>query len=188
MLITDIQMPEFSGLELLDSVKERTFLALDVYRSLKLKAGEDPFIAQHTFHLHNLLIQRIVVEQQGMIHSTAGDGMMICFESADSALATATLILQKVKYFNQFENQLSNDFILRIGMHTGPVIIEDSSHINTMFSKTLDLAGHIQKHATPGRIEISADALAGLSEQKYFRRLDREVDGLKLYSPIDRAL
>ena len=171
--------------QMMRNMKVLSFLALDVSRSFGLKAHEDPFIAQYTFYSYHLFIERIVIEHGGVIHSTAGDGMMAGFEKADDAVTAAETILVQLHSFNQRENQLSEDFKVRLGIHTGSVIVEDSLRINTLFAKTLDVAGHIQKDACAGQIEISEDTLKSLTVRTRFLPAGRQIDGLEIhYLPV----
>lgn len=168
--------------EMKQSMKTRTFLCLDVCHSLELKNSEDPFLAQYSFSAYHRFIERKVELNAGRIHSTAGDGVMACFETVEGCLNAARSLLHDLEAFNSTQNRLSLPFVLRVGVHTGSVIVDDEGEVNLMFAKTLDIAGHIQKHADPGQIELSEVSVQSLSNRSDLTKLNRVVDGLQIYS------
>lgn len=168
--------------EMKHNMKTRTFLCLDVCHSLELKESEDPFLAQYSFSAYHRFIERKVEMNAGRIHSTAGDGVMACFDSVEGCLNAARSLLHDLERFNATQNRLSLPFVLRVGIHTGSVVIDDAGEVNSMFAKTLDIAGHIQKHADPSQIELSEVSAKSLSDRSGLIQLGRVVDGLQIYS------
>jgi class 3 adenylate cyclase len=107
---------------------------------------------------------------------------MACFVAASDAVAAAHSIFENLDDFNQNENRLQKTFRLRMGIHTGSVIVEKSGRINEMFSEALDVAGHIQKSAEPNRIEISTDTLHSLDDRNQWETTERILDGSAVYT------
>jgi CheY-like chemotaxis protein len=167
--------------EMLKNRKRRTFLAVDVAGSGKIKQGEDPFIVQFVFKAYQDFLKSIVEKHHGTIHSTSGDGAMACFETAEDAVAAARQILTDLVTFNSESNQLEGNFRVRVGIHTGYVVINESGDINDMFAEALDIAGHIQKNAHENSLAISEDTLHQLNDPSGFRSSDKEVDGNLLF-------
>jgi len=167
--------------EMMRNMKARTFLSLDLVKSRGLKKNEDPFLVQFSFSAYHNFIAGIVEHYDGKIHSTAGDGVMACFTLPQSAIAAATEILAELETFNKSRNQLDRDFNLRLGIHTGSVIIEKNGRINEMFSETLDIAGHIQKGAKPNSIVLSEMTRESLEETENLIPVGQAIDGLQLY-------
>ena len=167
--------------EMMQNMKIRTFLAVDVVGSGKVKQGEDPFIVQFVFKAYQDFVESIVVKHNGTIHSTSGDGAMACFEHASDAVAAGDQILSDLSAFNSEKNQLNDDFQLRLGVHTGQVVIDKNGHINEMFAESLDIAGHIQKAAKENSLTISENTLKQLSSTSGFVPCEKEVDGISLF-------
>ena len=173
--------------EVMRCMEVRTFLAVDVQKSFDLKTGEDPFLSQYTFYLYQRFIERCVSKFGGRIHSTAGDGTMICFGQAWDAIQAACSIVQRISEFNRMENWLAQDFRLRLGIHTGPVVLSENASVSGLFSRTLDIAGHIQKDAVPDRVEVSEETLSAIAEKHLFLPSKRVVDGIRIYYLAQQA-
>lgn len=169
--------------EMQENIKSRTFLSIDVVGSTALKQDQDLFLAHYSFKSYVDFISRIVESWRGIVHSTAGDGVMNCFECADDAAAAAIQILEELDFFNRTTNRLPGEFKLRLGLHSGSVIIGKQQVINEMFSQTLDITAKLQAQASPNSILISEAAYESLSKMKD-RFVPAAVDsaGEKLYS------
>lgn len=167
--------------DMMRHMKVRTFLCVDVKDSLVMKRGEDPFIAQHAFQEYHRLVKSCVQNQNGAIHSTAGDGVMACFVYTHEALSAARELLQRLPQFNARRHSLRADFKVRLGIHTGSAIVEDDGAINSMFSQTLDATGHLQQQAAVNCIELSEEAVLNLSDQEGISEIDKTVAGLRVY-------
>ena len=168
--------------EMMKNMKNRSFLAVDVAGSGQIKQGEDPFIVQFVFKAYQDYIESIVNTHNGTVHSTSGDGAMACFEQPADAVAAARQILSELDKFNFEQNQLERDFRLRIGIHTGQVVINTDGKINEMFAESLDIAGHIQKNANVNSLSISEETLRKLDNPSGFNSSDKEVDGARLFN------
>jgi CheY-like chemotaxis protein len=167
--------------EMMKSMKTRTFLAVDVAESGKIKQGEDPFISQFVFQAYQNYIESIVRENHGAVQGTSGDGAMACFVNAADAVAAARQILSELETFNSKQNQLGRKFRLRIGVHTGQVMVNKDGKINEMFAESLDIAGHIQKNSSENTLSISEATLQQLDNPSGFNSSDKQVDGTRLF-------
>ena len=150
--------------EMMNNMKIRTFLSIDVVGSKKLKSNEDPFLVQFSFQEYQKLVAQQVNDFNGDIHSTSGDGAMASFVSAVDACRSAQAILDILSNFNSHGNRLSNPFVVRLAAHTGPVILDTVGKISETYSETLDIAGHMQKSAEPGVLEISSTTRESLGD------------------------
>lgn len=179
----EVKLAQYARLhqKMTQNLQTRTFLCIDVCHSLELKESEDPFLAQYSFVAYHDFVERMVSAYSGRIHSTAGDGVMACFERVEDCLGAARNLQSDLDRFNGTQNRLSLPFVLRMGIHTGNVVIDDSGEVNSMFAKTLDITGHIQKHAEPGRIELSEVSVKSLRDQSRLQHLGRVVDGLQIF-------
>jgi class 3 adenylate cyclase len=167
--------------EVMRCMEVRTFLATDVQQSFELKSKEDPFLSQYTFYLYQKFIEKVAIRFNGEVHGTAGDGTMLCFEEPWDAVQAAISIVSRLPEFNRAENHLSRDFALRLGIHTGPVVLGEHAQVSGLFSKTLDIAGHIQKEAQPNQIEVSEETLSGIDNKQLFLPSMRVVNGIRVY-------
>ncbi|MEO2002730.1 MAG: hypothetical protein ABGY41_01360 [Candidatus Poribacteria bacterium] len=84
--------------------------------------------------------------------------------------------------FNRADNKLTSPFVLRSGIHTGSVIIDEDGQVSEMFASTLDITGHLQKYAETDRLEISEDTLHAIANKDEFSKMDKEVDGVAVYT------
>ena len=168
--------------EMMTHMKIRTFLCLDVVGSTRIKEGEDPFLIQFSFMEYHRFVADIVKTHHGLIHGTAGDGIMCCFDIAQDAVDAGVVLYGRLPDFNRRDNRLGSPFVLRSGIHTGPVIIDDEGHVSEMFASTLDITGHLQKHATTDCLEISEDTLHSVANSAEFANLDKDVDGVSVYT------
>ena len=164
------------------NMKARTFVAIDAVDSRRIKKDEDPFLVQYSFAAYHEFVEKIVEEHAGEIHSTAGDGIMACFVLPSSAVTAAEQILSELESFNLERNQLSGQFGLRIGVHTGSVILGENGRISEMFSESLDIAGHIQKDAGSNSIAISETTQENLIDNSRFSLTGKSIDNLAIYS------
>jgi CheY-like chemotaxis protein len=168
--------------EMMTHMKVRTFLCLDVVGSTKIKEGEDPFLVQFSFMEYHRFVEEIVKTHHGLIHGTAGDGIMCCFDTAQGAVDAGIELYRDLPRFNGGQNKLVSDFVLRSGAHTGSVIIDNDGHVSEMFSSTLDITGHLQKYAETDRLEISEDTLHAIANKDDFVDMDKEVDGVAVFT------
>lgn len=168
--------------EMMKSMRARTFLSLDVAGSKQMKLDEDPFLVQYSFSVFHQYVAAIVARHNGEIHSTAGDGVMACFVQSQDAINAATDMLSGLPSFNREKNRLAMPFTLRIGIHTGLVIVESGGRISDMFSEALDITGHIQKGAMSNCIALSESTAALLGEKNGITKTEQQVSNLQIYS------
>lgn len=168
--------------EMMTHMKVRTFLCLDVVGSTRIKEREDPFLVQFSFMAYHRFVAEIVDAHHGLIHGTAGDGIMCCFDTAQDAVDAGVALYERLATFNAEDNRLGSPFILRSGVHTGAVIIDQEGHVSEMFASTLDITGHLQKYAATDCLEISQDTLNAIANKDDFVPMDKQVDGVAVYT------
>jgi adenylate cyclase len=96
-------------------------------------------------------LEPIVFAQGGEILKRMGDGWIIAFHSADTAVQTA-IDVQK----GLVENQNTR---LRIGAHVGEIVIDDED----FYGPGVNLAQRIQVEAPPGGVMVSQDLYRQMS-------------------------
>ena len=111
---------------------------------------------------------------------------MACFILSSAAIDSAQQIIGNLESFNELQNKLENEltreFKLRVGIHAGTVVVEESGRVSEMYSESLDLTGHIQKAAEINQIEVSEAALESIRDKSGFIDLKKEIGGLPIYS------
>lgn len=108
-------------------------------------------------------------ENGGQVLNAIGDEVMALFESANDAVNCAMAIISDKDEFNTNRSRLQNHFQFRIGINSGKALIDRSTGM--AFSRgVLDLAGHLQKEASPGTFLISRNTYNLLTDNSEFRQ------------------
>jgi class 3 adenylate cyclase len=99
---------------------------------------------------HNKLVRGVVARCGGDVVKSQGDGFMVVFGSAGSALSCAVELQRAVRRFNPAERARS--LRLRIGLHTGSIFqLEDD-----FLGRAVVLAARITGSAHGGQVLVSA--------------------------------
>ncbi len=141
---------------------------------------------QQAFELldKNRQIQRPIIEQfNGRWIKELGDGVMASFNTVSDAVNAAIKIQQKCN--------ASKEFQLRIGIHLGEVVFEDSD----VFGDGVNIASRLQAIANPGSIFISESVYNNISNRKEFepkfvteQRLKNVKEPIKIYQVIAEGI
>lgn len=148
-------------------------VVVDAARSSVMKANADPMQAEWTFREYQMFIARIAEANGGRIHSTAGDGAIAMFNSAEAAFNAAREIQTKITEFNQNVSRLKDPFRLRIGIHCDTVQADLS---DVQFAAVIDIAAHVEGASQVGGIAVS-QPVAELLVDHRFATLNEQVDG-----------
>lgn len=140
------------------------FLSVDVVGSTGMKAGADPLAVEFTFGAYQRFAAETARTYGGQVHSTAGDGLILAFETSEKAYQASRLLQRNVQHLNAQSNRLAQPFSLRCGIHTGHVVTPTGDLRGVEFAHVIDLAAHLQKCAPPGGIVLSQEAVAGISD------------------------
>lgn len=113
--------------------------------------GEDEAgtLTTWTRHRRDFIDPRIA-EHDGRIVSTAGDSLLVEFESAVRAVECAIAIQRGMAVRNQTLSD-NNKMLLRIGINLGDVIVQD----NDLFGDGVNVAARLQQTSEVGGIAIS---------------------------------
>ncbi len=152
-------------------------MAIDVAGSTSMKRGADPLIAEWTFREYQRWVEMTCQPFGGKVHSTAGDGAILGFESVSNALQACRELVNSLQSFNQTVNRMETPFVIRIGIHLGDV---QGNLGDVQFTRVIDIAAHLEGHAPKNGIAISQTAYESnpLPEMK---KLDLQQDGLDVY-------
>jgi class 3 adenylate cyclase len=149
-------------------VREVTALDIDIAESTRLKEGASPEEVIKCFAEYWKLVDLAALTKTGRLLNRAGDGAIYLFGQAEHALQCALDIRQKLKDFNQKANTLKAPFAVRMGLNTGEILEDPTKKTADVFSQVLDVAGHLQKMASPGEILVSESAYRELLSKHDF--------------------
>lgn len=153
-----------------------SFLDVDVVDSYGMKAqASRPDAIIYSFDRFRNFACGLIEEFGGHFLNSNGDEVMSFFESADDAVRCGGALLERLGEFNATQCRLATPFRVRIGIHTGEALVDRKRGV--AFSTALDVAGHLQKHASINGILVSEQTLAMLKETVGFEpagSLERE--------------
>jgi class 3 adenylate cyclase len=135
--------------------QEATFLFSDVVGSKKLGEDEpDLLVSAYSFEQFYKYTDRVVEKNRGKVLNAVRDNVIAWFDVPDNAVNCASELFSGRDEFNRKKNKMKNPFQFRVGIDTGPALIDESK--GSAFSRgVLELAELLQKEAEPGIFLIS---------------------------------
>ena len=161
--------------------RECTFLSIDVAGSTRMKENERELPVTVTFQAYMKMLEDVFTLHSAWKTAWTPDGVMVCFLDTDLAVAAAQAVLRRLRTFNRTENLLRSRISVRCGLHEGEVPIFEDSRLEMIVHQVLDVTGHMQKHANPDTLWVSAEVVERLEEQEGFRPASKQVDGHQVY-------
>lgn len=161
--------------------KTCAFLSLDVVGSTVMKQGERDTSIAATFQAYEELVRRSFEEYGVWKQTWTPDGVMAAFLDVDLAVAAGQKILGSLAQFNTEENQLRTQFKVRGGLNQGKVSIFEDSALEKIADHSIDVAGHMQKHASEDGLQVADFVYEQLKNKTGFAATGSEVDGYKSY-------
>ena len=153
-------------------------LVADVVKSTRMKQGADPLVVEYSFREYQKWVSRICHAFSGKVHSTAGDGTVVAFESCEQALSAAQDIQVRLDEFNATLNRLGTPFQVRIGLHVGQV---EGDLDAVQFTSVIDVAAHVEETCEPGGVAVTDEVVAQLGAER-FRPLSHIVGGYQVFA------
>jgi class 3 adenylate cyclase len=148
-------------------------MVVDAAKSAEMKSFADPLAVEYSFREYQHLLVDLSRQMRGRVHSTAGDGAVIAFESAQEAFTAAKRIQTDIERFNREDNRLQLPFRLRIGLHMGE-IVGDLDEVE--FTEVIDIAAHVQAAAPVGGIALTEEVANHLPIEEFIP-LANPIDG-----------
>ncbi|MDH3691203.1 MAG: adenylate/guanylate cyclase domain-containing protein [Gammaproteobacteria bacterium] len=136
-------------------VKDITFLFTDLKGSTALYDRIGDLKAYYLVRQHFETLAKVIGKNSGAIVKTIGDAIMATFMNPVDAVEAAIEMLQEIEAFNR---TISDDIILKIGIHRGPSIVVALNDRLDYFGQTVNIAARVQGLAGAGEIYISGDA------------------------------
>ena len=115
---------------------------------------EDEKLALHLRQKFQKKLEEYVTAHNGRILDFRGDGAMCTFTSTIEAVRAALAV--------QLDMQMNPVVPLRIGMHTGDVLVEG----NSIYGDGVNIASRMESFAMPGSIYLSGKAYDDIKNQK----------------------
>jgi len=128
-----------------------TIMFSDIESSTELALGMGDHRWYEILTWHNQLVEQRVAAHAGFIVKNQGDGFMITFNSARRAIICASEIQQALH--RQALADPTNAVRVRIGMHTGEAIRQDSGDL---FGRHVIIAARVGAMANGGEILVSS--------------------------------
>ena len=161
--------------------RQCTFLSIDVAGSTRMKENERELPVTVTFQAYMKMLEDVFTLHSAWKMAWTPDGVMVCFLDTDLAVAAAQAVLRRLRTFNRTENLLRSRISVRCGLHEGEVPIFEDSKLEMVVHQVLDVTGHMQKHANPDTLWVSAEVVERLEEQEGFRPASKQVDGHQVF-------
>lgn len=158
--------------------QETYVLVVDVAGSTAMKKDCDPLVAEWTFRAYQELVAQLCGRHAGRVESTAGDGAVLGFPSAEQALAAARELLAALPDFNRTTNRLPQDFVLRIGLHCGSV---QGGLQEVQFTRVIDVAAHVEAASPRNGIGMTSAFREKLPPETPAQKMAAAVDGFDVY-------
>ena len=125
----------------------------DIVGYTALMEKDESLAMGHRDRLKNQL-EKIVAEHGGRILEFHGDGALCSFTSTLESIKAATKL--------QIEMQIAPTIPLRIGIHTGDVLVDD----NNIYGDGVNIASRMESFAVAGSVLISSKAYDDVKNQK----------------------
>jgi class 3 adenylate cyclase len=166
--------------DLYSHYRNGTFLSVDVVNSAKLKEGEDSLKVVRTFLAFHRYLSR---QTRGALASLfSGDGVMCLFKRPQEAVDVGISILKGLEGFNRAESSLCGYLNVRVGIHSGTVLLDNTKDLTKVTAWDMDVAWHLQKHSQPGSLLISRSTWKQIGNQGDFKRAWRKIAQIGVYS------
>ncbi len=136
-------------------VQDITFLFTDLKGSTDLYDRIGDLKAYYLVRQHFDTLGRVIAQNSGAIVKTIGDAVMATFMNPLDAVKAAIEMLKEIEEFNR---GVSQDLILKIGIHRGHSIAVNLNDRLDYFGQTVNIAARVQGLAGANEIYISSDA------------------------------
>ena len=182
-----------------ESVGERrqlTVMFCDLVGSTALSEQLDPEELQTVVRTYQEVSAQVIERYDGYIAQYLGDGLLVYFgypvAHEDDAARSIRAGLEIVTALRQARSQFPQPVQVRIGIHTGPVVVGQmgggSRHEQLALGETPNIAARVQGKAAPDHVVISAATqrlVAGLFETE--DQGLHELKGISTLQPLYRV-
>jgi class 3 adenylate cyclase len=136
------------------SIKDITFLFTDLKGSTAMYEQIGDAKAYFLVRQHFDALSRVIRDRHGAIVKTIGDAVMAVFDNPVEASSAA---LEMIDALNQFNHTISQELILKVGIHRGhSMAVTDNERID-YFGQSVNIAARVQGLADANEVCITAD-------------------------------
>ena len=176
--------------------RQLTVMFCDLVGSTALSEQLDPEELQAVVRTYQEISAQVIERYEGHIAQYLGDGLLVYFgypaAHEDDAARAIRAGLEIVAALAQARSQFPQPVQVRIGIHTGPVVVGEmgggSRHEQLAVGETPNIAARVQGKAEPDEVVISAATqrlVAGLFETEDRGR--HELKGISSPQPLYRV-
>ena len=165
---------DFSGHAAADGNVTLMFSDMEGFTEMTERLGDRE--AHRVIRTHNGIVREQLAAHGGTEVELQGDGFLLAFASAGSALRCALAIQQAFAAYNAASPD--EPIRVRIGLHTGQAIKE----ADRFFGRTVILAARIADAARGGEIMVSSALRQAVARDESFRFGDQREARLKGFS------
>jgi len=133
--------------------REITAVSVDVVKSRQAKSNATDLDAQLTFDAYHRWVNSELSNHAHRTGSWSGDGLLALFENPQAAIWFAQSLLDGLTNFNDRFNRLKAPLQIRIGVHTGEVIVGNFGGTTIFDYRALTDPGEGQRFSTYWDVE-----------------------------------
>ncbi|MBI4826534.1 MAG: guanylate cyclase [Nitrospirae bacterium] len=167
--------------------KDLAFLSIDIMDSTGMKQGEEKAAIEHDFKEYKLMVDKIISRHKALKSAWTPDGVMICFSDTEDAVNAGKDVIRSLDNFNRHVKAIRQNFRVRCGVNSGFVYCDESTPMEEMSDRVIDIAGHMQKYAQPNSIFAGKSVVGSLHDRSGFEPAGKVVDGLEAAAWKDTA-
>jgi class 3 adenylate cyclase len=134
------------------SIKDITFLFTDLKGSTAMYEQIGDAKAYFLVHQHFDTLSRVIRDRNGAIVKTIGDAVMAVFDNPADATHAALEMIDALHGFNQ---TISQELILKVGIHRGHTIAVTVNDRIDYFGQTVNIAARVQALADANEVYIT---------------------------------
>jgi class 3 adenylate cyclase len=150
-------------------VQDITFLFTDLKGSTAMYDRIGDAQAYYLVRQHFDTLGRVIAHNGGAIVKTIGDAVMATFVNPVDAVKAASEMLTEIEAFNK---EITEDIILKIGIHRGHSIVVTLNERLDYFGQTVNIAARVQGLADANEIYITDPIYASLSDMGTLSKYD----------------
>ena len=144
--------------------RQLTVMFCDLVGSTALSEQLDPEELQTVVRTYQEVSAQVIERYEGYIAQYLGDGLLVYFgypaAHEDDAARSIRAGLEILEALRQAQSQFSQPIHVRVGIHTGPVVVGQmgggSRHEQLTLGETPNIAARLQSVAQPDEVVISA--------------------------------
>ncbi len=136
-------------------VTDITFLFTDLKGSTAMYDAIGDPKAFYLVRQHFDTLGRVIAQNNGAVVKTIGDAVMATFMNPADAVRASLAMLKDIQDFNR---SISQDLVLKIGIHRGHSIVVTLNDRLDYFGQTVNIAARVQALADADEIYLSHDA------------------------------